>query len=676
MDENLARLNKLYPNGKYVHIQAYDPETWKDREYDSGFDTKAALNKWASKPLSYEEAQQLVEKGDRIGWIIPKGYVIIDIDNKDNPRTQTVIEKLLQKWEVNYAYNYTSKGIHLLFKDTPRDIKSNSRMKCGLNILIDTRANETGYIVLPSNDPHREWGKWPEIIEEVPYFLKPLLKDNTPSFIGMGDGDGRNDALFKWRSRLETQPNKISPAEIEKCIKIINEYLFDVSLPNSELYKTVLRSKDVVKQFEQEKKGNKFNQIAEELCNKYNLIAYKDYFYMWNGTYYKEIDKIVLEQLIYNEVSKNITAAGRTEIIQFIKIKCQHAYEELNSDWYKIAVKNGVLNLITGEVTVANPSELNTVGIDVKYDPDPPYSPRIDEFMKQLTGGNLLKEKFLYQVAGYCLLKKNIFAKFVMFQGDGGTGKSTFMNLIQLMVGGQNCSHVGLPDFDRDYYLSTIFGKLVNIDDDVVDGKSLQYTGRFKSIVSGDRISTRQIYHEVIEFTPFCTCIFSCNKLPLIMDDTSGLYRRLILVELNNKVDRPDPLFIAKTTTADLEYFLFKAVEGIKEAIEQGQFVITDSEEKLLAKFKRRQSSLLEWLAENNITRGDLVGKKVISMYSQYKAWTDDNGFNKKLTSISFKDNLCKLYDIDIDMLKDEKGHSQGMGFVKRGEFDPNYKPF
>ena len=76
------------------------------------------------------------------------------------------------------------------------------------------------------------------------------------------------------------------------------------------------------------------------------------------------------------------------------------------------------------------------------------------------------------------------------------------------------------------------------------------------------------------------------------MDKTSGLYRRMILIELNTKVTQPDPLFMNKLTDADMEYFLFKAVDGVKLAIEEGRFRITQSEQKLLQIFKRRQSAL------------------------------------------------------------------------------------
>ena len=84
MDEKLARLNKIYPNCGYVRIAPYQPEQWEGKTYDSSFDTKAALNRWKTKPLTYEEAQEAVERGERIGWVVPKNYVIVDIDNKDD----------------------------------------------------------------------------------------------------------------------------------------------------------------------------------------------------------------------------------------------------------------------------------------------------------------------------------------------------------------------------------------------------------------------------------------------------------------------------------------------------------------------------------------------------------------------------------------------------------------
>lgn len=677
MDKMLERLNRIYPNSGFVSIPAYNPAIFANRKYDSAFDTKTATNRWNTNPLSYEKAIEHVEAGGRIGWIIPSGYVVVDIDNKDDPRSQEYLERLLEKFEVKYSYNYTSKGMHLLFKDPTEKIKSIAKQKCGINIEIDTRANKTGYIVLPCNDPHRAWGEWNDFVEDIPYFLTPILADSTKSFIGMADGDGRNDSLFKWRSQLE-RSHKLTEEQIEKCIRIINENLFEIPMSNKELFKTVLREKkndnDKLTPLDKE---NVYNKLADDIILKHDIISYYSNFYRFNGMYYKPINELELEQMIHFELSKNLSKASRKEIIEFIKIKTQTSIENFNKTWYKIATKSGVLNLVTGEIEQANKTEINTIYIPYEYNPDPPYSPRIDQFMKDITNADPVKMLFLYQIAGYCLLKKNLFEKFVICKGEGGTGKSTYMNLLHKMVGGDtNCSHIGLADFDKDYYLASTVGKLVNIDDDVVDGKTLENTGRFKSIISGNIISVRQIYKEVMDFVPYITCIFSCNRLPRIMDKTSGLYRRMILIELNNKVANPDPRFMDKVTDADMQYFLFKAVEGIKLAIEEGRFRITQSELHLLELFKRRQSPLHEWLYSMEISLGDLHNHATMTLYKQYVAWCEENGYSKTLTAFSFKEDVCVLYDVELDKIAINDSKMPKQVFVKRGNFDPSYRPF
>lgn len=678
MDENLARLNRIYPNGKFVLIPKYDPKIWKGKQYDSSFDTKAAVNRWKTNPLSYEEAQTKVDEGYRIGWVVPEGMVIVDVDNNDSDRSQECLEKLLQKWEVKYSYNYTSKGIHILFKDMSKSIKTDSRIKCALNISIDTRANNTGYIVLPCNDPHRSWGDWNDYVEDIPYFLKPMLKDSTPSFIGMVNGDGRNDALYRWRGQLE-RCHKLSKEEVEKCIRIINEYLLDEPMANNELYKTVLRENATKeKRLDVEQKENQYNKLADEIISQYDIVSYYDHFYSFNGSYYKPMEQLELEKLIHFEYNRNISKSGRSEVIEFIKVKTQIRQEDFDKDWYKIACKSGILNLVTGEIEVPNKTDINTIFIPWDYDKDPVYSPRIDQFMKDLTNGDPIKMQFLYQIAGYCLLKKNIFQKFFIFQGEGGTGKSTFQELIHMMVGGDaNCSHVALSNFDKDYYVAELVSKLVNLDDDVVDGKMLENTGRFKSAVSGNEINARQIYREPISFIPYATLIFNCNKLPRIMDKTSGLYRRMVLVELNNKVKNPDLLFMTKVTDTDMQYFLFKAVEGIRKAIMEGHFIVTYSEQKLLDIFKRRQSPLNEWLYENDVTLGDIHKQKCNVLYRQFSEWCEQNGYKKISSSFTFKEDICALYDINVDFAENEEGKTVPISvFVKHGEFDPAFKPF
>ena len=676
MNEQLAKLNRQYPNSSFVLIPKYDPSAWENKKYDSHLDFKAAMNKWKSNPLDIDDAQKAAEEGFRIGWVVPKGYVIVDVDNVDDDQAQECIEKLLEKWEVHYSYNYTSRGIHMLFKDSTCNIKSNSRQKCGINIMIDTRANNTGYIVLPINDPHRQWGKWTDVVEEIPYFLKPVMNDNTESFIGMVDGDGRNSALFKWRTKLECT-HKLKDEEIEKCIRIINEFEFETPMANSELFKTVLRQREPIKQpVDPKEKMNYYNKIAEELCDKFDLISRGDRIYKFNGVYYKLLSILDCERLIHFEISKNLSKAARTEIINFLRIKINVPEEELDKEWFKIACKNGVINLVTGELQIPSKSEYNTIFIPWNYNMDPPYSPRIDQFMKDLTDGDPIKMTFLYQIAGYTMLKNNLFSKFFIFRGEGGTGKSTFTNLISKMLGDENCSHVALNEFDKDYHLASTCGRLANIDDDVMDNRPLEYTGKFKSIVSGEKILVRQIYAEPMEFTSFTTLMFSCNKLPKIMDKTTGLYRRMVLIELNHKVKHPDLLFMERVTEQDMEYFLFKCVEAIKIALEEGHFRIVQSEQALLDVFRRRQSPLIEWLYEHGFCLKDFVNKRCMTMYRQFRDWLDNNGYKGQMSMFSFKEELMALFDLDVGFISLNEDETPTQCFLKHGEYDEEYRPY
>ena len=686
MDKMLERLNELFPNSKYVQIRAYDTELWTNKEYDSKLDNKAPLTQWRTSALSYEQAVTLAERGNRIGWIVPKGYVVVDIDNEDHDESSDYIERMLEKYNIQHAYNRTHRGVHFLFKDKSMLIKADAVMKCSIGITVDHRANGGGYIILPVNDPHREWGIWPEQIDEIPFWLKPIMvaKNQIETFIGMSDGDGRNDALFKWRTKL-LQSNKLTNEEIRQSLLLINENLFAAPMTDKEMEASVLKPratddgtrrgthKQALNVLEKE---NIYNVVANRVVDEYDLMCIgRKQFYMFDNTYYKPLREIDIERLIHYNISQNIPNAGREEIMQFLAVKTLVDPKDVDRVWNKIAVGNGVLDIVTGELSEPDRNEKNTIGIPWNYNPDPLPSPKIDEFMAHLAADrdgsvNIMKMQFLYQIAGYCLLKRNYFGKFFIFQGDGGTGKSTFQDLIVKLIGENNRARVGIDKMDQDYYLATVLSKLINIDDDAVDGKVLENTGRFKSLVTGNEITVRQIFREPITFTPFATCMFSCNKLPRILDKTSGLYRRMVIIELNNKIEKPDPLFLLKLTARDMEYFLYKAVYWVGIALQEGQFRISQSEKELLRKFKCRQSSINEWLYEDHMTLNDIYKKGVTSLYSFYIEWANNNGYTKLPSVLTFKEDICALYEVETDYTGPEHRASQQI-FSRRVEPSP-----
>lgn len=654
MDPMLERLNKIFPNSGFVKVEKYDPKLWEGKEYDSHLDFKAPMNKWASNPLDYEEATQAVKDGYRIGWVIPEGVCCIDVDNQEVADSSDYILKVLDKEGVKYNWNRSFHGVHLIFRDPKKVQNAAVKVKCGLNIIIDTRANKKGYIVLPVNDPHREWGVWSDVQDNLPAYLRPIGKDNTPPFIGLVDGDGRNDTIFKWKTKL-VQSKQLNSEEIEHTLKLINECLFGVPMTNKEL-SSISEPKKEYKEKAKNKadKESPGNAWANELLSRYDIITMGDQFYIYEDNYYKPIAIKDMESIIHKELGENIEPNVWDTIKRFVSAKTQVDPEDVDKNWDQIACKNGILNVVAGELTLANKNDFNTIHIPWRWNNDPEPSSSIIEFMAQISGGDLNKIQFLYEIVGYCLLKRNLYRKFFIFQGPGGTGKSTFQRLISKLVGEQNCAYIGLNNFDNDYFLAKLPNKLVNLDDDAVDGKALDDAGRFKSVTAGERITARPIREAPRDFIPFCTCIFNCNRLPRIMDTTTGLYSRIIIIELNNVIKKPIPKFEEMLTDKDMEYFLYKSVKAIGEVIERNGFTINSTSEALLQRFKCRQSGVNEWLFDSGIRIRDLHNKRCQVIYSQYVAWCAMNGYKNVQTINTFKEEVAAAMGMTVDLLQDE----------------------
>lgn len=656
MDVMLERLNKIFPDSGYVKVEKYDPKLWEGKEYDSHLDFKLAMNKWASNPLDYEAACEAAAEGYRIGWVVPEGVCVIDIDNQEVADSADYVLKVLEQEKLKFNWNRSFHGMHLIFRDPKKTQQSVAKVKCGLNIIIDTRANKTGYIVLPVNDPHREWGVWSDVQDVLPPYLRSIGKDNTTSFIGLEDGDGRNDAIFKWKTKL-VQSKKLNSEEIDKTLKLINECLFATPMTNKELA-SISEPKEEYKE-KKKKSGYKeslSNMLANELLSRYDIITLGDQFYLYENNYYKPITNKMLEVIIHKELGEDIEPYIWDVVKRFVSAKTQIEPEDMDKNWDQIACKNGILNVVSGQLTLANKTDFNTIHIPWRWNDDPAPSPTIIDFMSQITKGDANKIQFLYEVVGYCLLKRNLYRKFFIFQGQGGTGKSTFQRLIAKLVGEENCSYVGLNNFDNDYFLCQLNNKLVNLDDDAVDGKSLDDSGRFKSVTAGEKITARPIREAPRAFIPFCTCIFNCNRLPRILDTTTGLYSRIIIVELDNKIEKPIPKFEEMLTDQDMEYFLYKAVKAIGEVIERGSFTINSTSQKLLQRFKCRQSGVNEWLFDCGIKIKDLHTRRCQTIYTQYVAWCAMNGYKMVQNINTFKEEVAAAMNIVVDLLKDSSG--------------------
>ena len=658
--EELIKFDKEFPNSKYREIHAqYTGPMDSDADKEKYQKSKAPIN---SKIISFNEIK---DTKNRIGWIVPKDYIVIDIDSKNNAR---IVFDILQAMKINFSYMTGRKGGHFIFKNL-RKIKSISAgLPCSIGITVDVRCNEKGYIVLPENDTDRKWGKISNNIDDVPFFLIPLKDFKVQSdFVGMGEGDGRNDSLLKHMLSLIDYAKDLTLDEKCESIRIINRFLFKTPITDAELQKTVLRDDILKKQEEQDVDKRCYEEkMADRIVKEKQIITSNGVCYMYNGKYYRKLaDPTELERIIHLEYNSNLKDSKRKEIIKFIQLKSWVPASELNKNWNEIVFKNGVLNLGSMTLTPHTQSVYNTIYIDCNYIKDAPYSQVIDEFFNQISAGEEDKKTLLYEIIGYCLVRKNIFSKFFICFGEGRTGKSTYLSMIKHLIGSENASFLSLNDLENQYKPAELFGKLINLGDDI-PYKGLKETDVLKKLVTGEMYAAEQKYiQQPLNFSNFAKLIYTTNKLPEVYDRSSGFYRRVMIIEINKQIENPDPFFLDRLTEHDYEYLLSVAVEKLLDAMKVNHLTECESSMIKLKEYKTDQSSILSFTEEFGYTRKKLDHKPCMDLYVQYEQFCRDTGF-KPLKKVNFDKEICEEFKMfkRNTTWKEEKEINQCWRFV------------
>lgn len=637
--ENLIKFNEEFPNSKYREIHAqYTGPIDSDEGLKKYQKSKAPIN---SNIVSFEAIK---DTKNRVGWIVPDEYIVVDIDRQEYA---SVVFKILKKRDIKFSYMKGRKGGHFIFKNT-RGVKSISAgTPCSLGITVDIRCRNKGYIILPENDTDRTWGTISNDIDDIPFFLVPQkdLKLHQ-EFLGMTNGNGRNDALHSHILALIDYVKNLTIAEKVDSVKLINEFLFADPIENDELEKTVLRDEILNRQVDEDDDKTCYEEkLAKRIIQEKQIITSNEQCYFFNGKYYQKLEDVDLERIIHTEYNIGLKQTRRRECVQFIKLKSYVSSKELNADWNQITFRNGILNISTMILMPHTPNVYNTVYIDYNYEEDAIFSKSIDTFFNTLSGFDDDLKTLLYEIVGCCLIRKNLFSKFFLCCGQGQTGKSSYLRLIKNLVGKHNASFLSINDLEEKFGPIDLHNKLVNLGDDVP--YYLKETATLKKLVTGEEFLADQKYKQPINFENFATLIFTTNKLPEVSDKSTGFYRRLMIIELNNKITKPDMFFFDRLTDADYEYLLSKAISAVTKAIKNGKLTSYDGAEEKLEKYRREQSATLSFLTDMTYNRDNLYKKPCMVVYKEFEQYCRDVGL-KVVKKTNFDSELCR----ELNMVK------------------------
>ena len=331
------------------------------------------------------------------------------------------------------------------------------------------------------------------------------------------------------------------------------------------------------------------------------------------------------------------------------KIKCLLSiipdFKITDDHGYTINVRNGLLNIVSRELKPHTPDFVSLIQYPVDYNPDATCSTWdscIDAWME----GSEKEEKtlMLQQYCGYILSSSMTYDMALFLIGDGGNGKSTFIDTIGMLLGKEATSHIDLESLYGQYGMKGLIGKRLNIVEEI---KGNYYeSNKIKKLISGQPITIDVKYKDQFDFTPQCKFVFAVNLMPRIDDPSVATERRLCIVHfLNNFRKNPNRMLrfnnglLAKELSGILNWML----DGAEKLAKDNKFIITKEMTKTLGEYREENSSVEGFIGEClEFQEGETL--TVRRLYDKYKQYCIQDG-RKFKSNITFTKEI-KAYGI------------------------------
>ena len=403
------------------------------------------------------------------------------------------------------------------------------------------------------------------------------------------------------------------------------------------------------------------NKTVEEIIHKYHpvtivengdIMYYKDGKYVGNGFQVISHDLAKTLGPLTNEKGKSLyNKKVKEEIFSLLRDKTyiqfsqgsNCSFDEFDSNLDLINMKNGFFNWRTKEFFPHNENShitLSRIQVPIEYNPDATCE-LLEEILRDIIQPHDYI-KMLEFIAYLFYRKYEIQKAFILF-GEGSTGKSAFLNMIDHMIGIENCSAVPFAEIDRPFSRATLCGKSINKCGEL-DSMAIKRTDVFKNVTSGmDLLQAENKYCPPFWFISFAKIIWGTNSLPKVFDDTSGFYRRIIIIPFLRKF-RPEEYdqkrMDAMVDPHQLSGLFNKCIALLKPLLERHDFTNSDTVDTIREMYRAASDPFATFIADRIIPLPEGI-VPYNTMYETYLEYCknyranamDMNSFNKKFSS-------------------------------------------
>jgi putative DNA primase/helicase len=286
-----------------------------------------------------------------------------------------------------------------------------------------------------------------------------------------------------------------------------------------------------------------------------------------------------------------------------------------------IPFKNGLLNLKTGELLAHNRKDSQTWVIPHEYNRGADC-PRIKNWLFNAAGKDAATVEFLRAWIYALITRETSFHGFLHLKGRGGTGKSTFINLMQLIIGQDNAITTSLRELENNRFETAGFmGKAL-----VVINDAEKYKGGasvLKAMTGRDALRyEKKNKQQKLSFIYRGQMVIASNDDLMTFEKDSGLERRRFTVLFDEVVSEEEKRrFLASCYLGDFSNYLAEEAPGLFNwclQLGRNQALTTlrnppDAIRKANREAAENNNPVLAWLALDCVLKSDamaLMGAK------------------------------------------------------------------
>ncbi len=425
---------------------------------------------------------------------------------------------------------------------------------------------------------------YPEILDSFYVIFPSDLRKKDINEIWYSSKD---ISVFKHRIHLLTSMS--IPLETAYRYYVEKEKLLDVSirpLAISIFKKNILLKKD--------------NQLWH-----YNPYK-KEYEFIKNEGQY--LDNLLTEEGITSISKKN---ALRSQILVYAH---KTTAEDISADW--VHFKNISVNYKTFEQQKFDSTYFITNRLPFDYNPNA-QSFVVEKLFRDWVENPL----WLFELIGYTFIKSYPKNKFFFLYGRGGNGKSTFLEILETILGSYNTAHVDLNDLVNDRFASARLYQRHACIAGEISYTRLTDTKQLKDITGQTIIDAQFKFSQPFSFRNFAKLIFATNKIPSTTDTTEGFMRRVVIIEFKEiPPKKQNPLILENLQQNDYEYIIYKSMQALHNLYKNGFIFTVESVKNMRTLYQTLSNPLIGFIEDNFIKNeeGEVLVKEVFNAFNKF----------------------------------------------------------